>query len=66
MGYKFNCYDTIRDKNDKYQYILVAVDILSRYAWTRALKTKTGNSIKDALKSIFREGRKPFSARSDK
>ena len=31
---------------DKFQYILVAIDILSRFAWTRAIKNKTGKILK--------------------
>ena len=54
-----------RQSNDGYQYILVAIDIFSRYAWTRALKTKTGKDVKVALNEIFQD-RKPSTIRTDK
>ena len=55
-----------RDKNDNFQYIFVAIDILSRFAWTRALKNKTGKNIEAALRSIFHGGRKPSTIRTDR
>lgn len=53
------------EQNNGYRYVLVAVDILSRYAWTRALKTKSGKEVADAFESIFAEGRKPWKIRTD-
>ena len=55
-----------RSKNDNYQYILVVVDILSHYAWTRALKFKTSTETAKAFRSILSEGRTPHLIRSDK
>ena len=53
-------------KNKGFNYILVAIDIFSRYLWTRPLKTKLGKEMVEALKSIFEEGRRPLKIRSDK
>lgn len=52
--------------NDGVTFILVAIDILSRYAWLRALKTKQAKEVKEVIASIFAEGRKPGKLRSDK
>ena len=41
--------------NRPYRYILVVIDAFSRYAWTRALKTKTAVESADALNSILDE-----------
>ena len=41
--------------NRPYRYILVVIDCFSRYAWTRALKTKTAEESANALDSIFSE-----------
>lgn len=55
------------DANDGFRYILMAVDVLSRFAFTRALKTKTTREVKAALESIFeKSGRKPSYLRTDK
>ena len=41
--------------NRPYRYILVVIDAFSRYAWTRALKTKTASESAKALESILDE-----------
>jgi hypothetical protein len=41
--------------NKNYRYILVVVDIYSRYSWVRPLKTKTGQEVLKAMKSITSE-----------
>ena len=41
--------------NRPYRYILVVIDSFSRYAWTRALKTKTAVESAKALESILDE-----------
>ena len=45
--------------NDGIKFILLAIDIFSRYVWVRPLKSKTGTEVAQALSSIFRDGRKP-------
>ena len=39
--------------NEGYKYILVVVDVFSRYAWCRALKTKDAKDVWDALQTIL-------------
>jgi transposase InsO family protein len=41
--------------NSNYKYILTVIDVFSRYAFARPLKTKTGTEVASALKSIFIE-----------
>ena len=47
--------------NKGYRYILVVLDIFSRYAWAYPLVNKTGKEVKKGLKHIFRAdgGRTP-------
>ena len=45
--------------NDGYRYLLVCIDVFSKYAWVVPLKNKTGPSLVEALKIIFTSGRKP-------
>ena len=41
--------------NRPYRYVLVVIDAFSRFAWTRALKTKTAVESAEALDSILNE-----------
>ena len=46
-------------QNKGYKFILVVLDIFTRYAWARPLKNKTGVSVASALEDILYNGRKP-------
>jgi hypothetical protein len=58
--------DMSHQPDGSYRYVLVATDILSHYAWTRPLKTKTGKDVTKAFESIFDEGRQPIKLRTDR
>ena len=58
--------DYYKKLNDGYAYFLLAVDILSKFVWTVALRTKTGKEMVRALTQIFERGNKPTNIRSDK
>ena len=45
--------------NDGYRYLLVCIDVFSKYAWVVPLKNKTGPSLVEAFKVILSSGRKP-------
>ena len=48
-------------KNRGYAYFLLVIDIMSRYIWTRPLKTKKGEEMAKAFKDIFdTSGRHPY------
>ena len=55
-----------KTENEGHTFILLAVDILSHYVWTRALKNKSGASMVKAFQNIFAEGRQPLQIRTDK
>lgn len=56
----------IRKDNDGFVFVLVVVDILSRYAFVRPLKDKTGNSVVEAFADIFKRGRRrPLKLQTD-
>ncbi|CAB0044151.1 unnamed protein product, partial [Trichogramma brassicae] len=40
------------------QYLLTCIDILSKYAWTVPVKSKTGKDIAEAMKSILSKGQR--------
>ena len=52
-------------QNSRYHFILTVIDIFSRYAWARPLKTKHGKEVMKAFRSIFREGRIPTRIQTD-
>ena len=44
--------------NKGYRYILVVLDIFSRYAWARPLKHKTGLEVGEAFKDILKKSKR--------
>ena len=45
--------------NDGYKYILVCIDVLSKYVWLEPLKTKTASEVRDAIKRIYERDNRP-------
>ena len=52
--------------NNGYKYFVLLIDIFSRYVWTVPLKSKTGQEMVKALKSVFAQGRQCVQLRTDK
>ena len=54
-------------QNKNFRFILVVLDIFSRFAWARPLKDKTGTRVAAALQDIITtSGRKPKRIWSDR
>lgn len=53
-------------QNDGYKYLLMAVDVFSRFAWSQPLKSKEGEEVARGLSLIFKQGRLPKTIRTDK
>ena len=51
--------------NDGYTFLLLVIDIFSKYGWIIPLKNKRGKTVAEALKNIFEE-RKPEKLWTDK
>ena len=52
--------------NNGYQYILTVIDIFSRYAWARPIKTKSPQHVKIGFDDIFSaSNRKPLKLQTD-
>lgn len=52
--------------NNGYKYILMVIDVFSKFAWTVPLKNKTGKEVTNAMKSIFiKDGRIPKNLHTD-
>ena len=45
--------------NNGYRYLLMVIDVFSKYGWIVPLKDKKGESVTKAFSEIFKEGRKP-------
>ena len=55
----------IADQNQGNRYILTVIDIFSRFAWARPLRNKRGETVAEAFKDIFNEGRLPKRVQTD-
>ena len=52
--------------NEGYKYVLVVIDVFSKYLWMHSLRDKKGTSVAHALREIFEQGRIPKRIRTDK
>ena len=52
--------------NKGFKYLLTCVDIFSKYAWVIPLKTKQGQELVKAFRTILSSGRKPLKLQTDK
>ena len=56
---------SIADNNDGYRYLLICIDVFSKYVWVIPLKDKTGPALVTAFKVILGSGRKPQKIQTD-
>ena len=58
---------SLSEDNDGYKYVLVVIDVFSKYVWARLCKTKQSQEISAAFDAILLEAapRKPRSIRTD-
>ena len=52
--------------NKGYRYLLMVLDVFSKYGWIIPLKDKKGETVMNAFKIILKEGRKPHYLWTDK
>lgn len=55
----------IADENNGYKYLLVVIDIFSRFGWVEPLKKKAAPNIVRAFRKILKGGRVPRRLRTD-
>lgn len=48
----------ISNKNNNVKYILVCIDVLSKYLWAKPLRDKNSKTVLNAFKSIINESRR--------
>lgn len=58
----------LKSYNDEYTYLLVVIDVLSKYAWVEPLKDKTASSVSRSFSRILSHcnGRRPLLFQTDK
>ena len=44
--------------NKGYRYLLMIIDVFSKYGWIVPLKDKKGETVAESFKTIFKEGKK--------
>ena len=49
-------FSSLSSYNIKYKYLLIAIDIFTRFLWMQALKDKTAKEIVTAMRCIFQRG----------
>ena len=42
-------------ENDDYKYVVMIIDVFSKYGWAVPIKYKTGDEVKKALESVFKK-----------
>ena len=52
--------------NHGYTFVLVVIDVFSKYLWLRPLTDKKGQTVSEALGDILQEGRQPRRLRTDR
>ena len=55
----------LANQNDDFKYILMAIDVFSKFGWALPLKFKSGEAVKSALETIFTKN-KPRKIWADK
>ena len=45
--------------NKGYKYLLMVIDVYSKYGWIKSLRDKKGETVTGAFRSNFKEGRQP-------
>ena len=56
----------LSEYNDGYKFVLLLIDIFSRYVWTVPIKTKNAANTLKAIRTIFEAGGKTNKLRTDK
>ena len=56
----------LRGNNEGYTFLLVVIDVFSRYLWVEPLKNKKEVTVIEGFKQIFARGKKPRRLRTDR
>ena len=56
----------LKDKNDGVHFLLVVIDVFSRFMWVKTLENKLEDMVIDAFRCIFQRAKKPRRLRTDR
>lgn len=56
----------LKETNDGYTFLLVVIDVFSRFLWVEPLRNKKEVSVVEGFRNIFARGRKPRRLRTDR
>ena len=59
MGCGFGGYESIKRGKRGVNFLLLVIDTFNKYGWIIPLKDKKGETMVNAFKTIFKEGRTP-------
>jgi transposase InsO family protein len=59
-------FTNVSKHNDKVKFVLICIDIFSRFVWLQPLKSKKGSDVVEGFIKIFEHGRSPLRVRTDK
>ena len=69
IDYQWDCdladVSNLQKYNPNIKYLLIAIDVFSRYLWVEALKDKKSKTVIEGFGKIFSNGRKPKWIRAD-
>ena len=66
MGGRAGGIATLVQVQSRHRYLLMVLDVLSKYAWVQPLKAKTGVALVKAFDKILKQGRKPNRLQTDR
>lgn len=55
----------LKRSNDNVRYLLVVIDVFSKYAYVRPIRNKLASTVTKAFQSILKAGEKPMNLRTD-
>ena len=56
----------LKDKNDRVQFLLIGIDVFSRFMWVEPLENKLEDTVINGFQRIFQRARKPRCLRTDR
>ena len=57
---------SLSEWNEGVRYLLMVIDVFSKFGWIQMMKNKKGITVAEAFKNIFKEGRRPKTLWVDK
>ena len=56
----------LKDKNDGVRFLLIVIDVFSRFMWVKPLENKLEDTVINAFRHIFQRAKKPRRLRTDR